>query len=67
MLPDQHSAPDVDQVIGVLDRDGPRSLAALREHPALAGWTRTRFERAIVDAWTSDRLSLDTDDLLVAL
>lgn len=58
---------DADEVIGVLDTNGPRSLASLRDHPAFAGWPRARLERAVVEAWTTDRLSLDVEDRLVAL
>lgn len=58
---------DATTVVALLDQHGPRSIKALRDHPALAGWSRDRVERAVVEAWSSNQVSIDAEDHLIAL
>lgn len=63
------SAPDRDaqQVARSLRRTGPLRMEELRVQPELRGWSTDRVERAVVAAWSADRITIDAGDRLVAL
>jgi hypothetical protein len=42
-------------------------MEELRVQPELRGWSTDRVERAVVAAWSADRITVDAGDRLVAL
>jgi hypothetical protein len=58
---------DVTRVVRALRRSGPLPMSELHLTADLAGWTRQRVEHAVVTAWSSNLIFVDTRDLLVAL
>jgi hypothetical protein len=58
---------DVACVVRVLHHAGPIPLRELADDPELADWSRDRIEHAVVSAWSSALIFVDTRDLLVAL
>lgn len=58
---------DVARVVRVLHHSGPVPLRELADDPELADWTHERIEHAVVSAWSSALIFVDSRDLLVAL
>ena len=67
ILHGRHEQADVARVVRVLRLAGPLTLASLACHPDLAGWSRDRLEHAVVTAWSSAVIFIDSHDLLVAI
>jgi hypothetical protein len=58
---------DARQVARSLRRTGPLQMEDLRAQPELRGWSSDRVEKAVVAAWSADRITIDAGDRLVAL
>jgi hypothetical protein len=67
ILPGRREEADAARVVRVLRLAGPLTLTGLARHPALSGWPRDRLENAVVSAWASTQIFVDTRDLLVAI